>query len=253
MNLWTASIILALAHLAAGLLFLRIRTTGRHLRYFVAFSAGTLLAISLGHLLPESVAALGEGSGLPVLAGFFALWAVEHLVGSHDHTDEVHDHAHDHSHGHEHGAEGGLTGLSVLASLVLLLHGLVDGMALAAVGSDAGWDSAILIGLAAHAPALMLALVTVLRLSGLEDIRAVGIVVAASAIIPAGAFLATTGMAVPEYLWIPRSEAFIAGALIYLATHHLLPAVEHRRADRMAIYGIALAGAAATLLLADLH
>ncbi len=261
MTLSSTALILAAVHFAFGIVFLKARISDRLMRFVVSFSAGTLLAVSLAHILPEAVELLGERTGLPVLAGFFALWAVEHLVGSHEHTDNVqgnlHAHDHDHGHGHHHAHSDdqgpGPSGLSILASLVLILHGLIDGMALASVGQDAGWNDAMLIGLSAHAPALMLALVTLLRLSGLDSVRSMIVIIIAGAVIPVGAFL---GVAAPNHALVtgvPQFQAFIAGSLVYLSTHHLLPAVEHQKRDRLGLYSVALVGAIITMVLVGLH
>lgn len=248
MPITTAALILAALHIGCGVVFMKTGgATERTMRFLVAFSAGTLLAVSIAHLLPEATEALAERSGYAILAGFFALWAVEHLVGSHEHSDEIHVHdGHTHEHSH-------VTGLSVLTSLVLVAHGLVDGLALASVAKDNAWDDAMLIGLAAHAPALMLALVTLLRLSRLGTKGTLAVITAAGAVIPAGVF---AGLSLPGHLvagGVPQFQGGIAGALIYLSTHHLLPAVEHGKKDRLGIYGLALLGAALTLALVGYH
>lgn len=243
MNLLTAAVILAIVHLVSGAAFIRLPARERTLRFLVSFSAGTLLAMSLVHLLPESALYTGGRSGLAVLAGFFALWALEHLVGRHEHVDDVHKHA-------EHEPA---TGLSVLASLVLILHGFIDGLALAAFEHHEGWALTALLGLAAHAPAMMLALITLLRLAGMATGPMLGVIAVTSFTIPAGAWAASGGPLSHLAGNIAWFEAAVGGALIYLSTHHLLPAVEHNKRDRLALYAAALAGAVLAVLLAGLH
>lgn len=124
------------ASITGGRLSSLLRMT--HLRTQLLMSAvgGLMLGIALLHLMPHGQAILGSASktGAGVLAGLIAMFLMIRLFHTHDHgvpveTDagEHCDHSHGHDHNHDH--VKGLSWFGLFFGLVL--HTLVDGVALA--------------------------------------------------------------------------------------------------------------------------
>jgi zinc and cadmium transporter len=121
----------------------------RRLPFIVSLAVGVLLATALLHLMPESIARLGNGA-LPwalALAAMLVLFAIERiffaLTGSHAEPEVVPTHEHHHHH-HAHSTRP----FNLL--LASMLHSFVDGAAVAAaflVGPHIGWLTALAIAL----------------------------------------------------------------------------------------------------------
>lgn len=102
-----------------GALVLAIRGTWsrRTLEYVLAFSAGFLVAVSLGELVPEAVVRGGLGAGAWILGGFVLVHLTQHALVGHFHFgEETHE-------------VSSAVGLSALVGL--MLHTFVDGVAIA--------------------------------------------------------------------------------------------------------------------------
>ena len=103
--------------LGALALTTRAAWSRRTLEFVLAFSAGFLVAVSLGELVPEAVARGGVGAGGWMLTGFVLVHLTQHaLVHNFHFGEETHPVAHQ-------------VGPSALVGL--LLHTFVDGVAIA--------------------------------------------------------------------------------------------------------------------------
>lgn len=103
----------------AGALVLTARDqwSRRSIEFVLAFSAGFLVAVSLGELVPESVIRGGAQAGWWMLSGFVLVHLTQHALVGHFHFGEE-THAVSRS-------------VSVSALIGLMLHTLVDGVAIA--------------------------------------------------------------------------------------------------------------------------
>ena len=144
------------ASLAGGWLPIFLRLTHRRLEMALSFVAGVILGVGMLHLLPHGYLELGsiDAAVRWVLFGFLAMFFVERFFSFHHHgpPDEAghDDHDHDH-HGHAHAAAGppplphetdsAASHHTVLvggrfswigAAIGLTLHGVIEGVALAA-------------------------------------------------------------------------------------------------------------------------
>ena len=151
---------------AAWVLRHRERTLMQSLPYLVSIAVGVLLATSLLHLLPESIALLGNTRAVPWLIGgsMLLLFTVERVVYALSgmvaeqpdaatllRAHEAASHAgHHHGAGLSHAAHGerGARPGNLLAAS--MLHSLVDGATIAAAfsaGSRTGWLAATAVAL----------------------------------------------------------------------------------------------------------
>lgn len=257
---------------AAWVLRRRERTLMRVLPYLVSVAVGVLLATALLHLLPESVAALGNGSRVPVLMGgtMLVLFAAERVVYAltgtvaeqpeagrllRAHEAASHGgHHQDHSAVHPETAEahGGRVSRPGNLLTASMLHSLVDGATIAAAfsaGTRTGWLAAMAVALH-EVPHRMgdLALLVQLKIS---PKRALHFAVLAGLPSLLGAVLVLGGArqgAVRSLLPIS------AGGFLYVALVNLLPEVQVEcRLPRVLVQllcllgGVALVGAVGLL------
>ena len=195
--------------------------------FLISFGSGVMLAIAFFHLIPEAVE-LHPKAVLMMFGGFLVLYLMQQVMMFHAcHDDACHVHR-----------------LSVLSTIGLTLHSLLDGIAIG-VGFEAG-------------PALGVMLTLAIMLHKLPDgITITGIllhakrerksVIAFSAMVamatPIGAvaaFFFLQGVAIST---LGLFLAFTAGSFIYLAAADLLPEThkQHNRANAVFFFlGIGL-------------
>ncbi len=168
------------ASLSGGWVPMVVRLTHRRMQIAISFVSGMILGIGLLHLLPHSLEVLGsiDRAVAWMLAGFLFLFFLERFFPFHHHDvaeDEAHDHAH-HDHGHhaphDHAQLSGRFSLAGAAA-GMTLHGLVDGVAMAAaVKADEGSPMVVVAGLGAflaivlHKPFDSLTIGTLMAASG---------------------------------------------------------------------------------------
>lgn len=114
----------------------------RHSRLLLSFSAGTLVGLALMELIPEALLSLGGDphARLLVVLGAFVLTMLLdklHILHPHSHAMDAVCPEHDHSH----------PPLAMHGAIGLLIHSVVDGVALAAAVSQS-LGAALSVGLA---------------------------------------------------------------------------------------------------------
>ena len=112
------AVVAALANvLGAAAVTSRARWSMRALDVMVALSAGFMIAVSLGELLPESIERGGRSAALAALAGYMLVHLTQHTFARHFHFgEETHEVN---------------TTVSASALVGLLLHTFFDGVAIA--------------------------------------------------------------------------------------------------------------------------
>jgi zinc transporter ZupT len=232
----------------------------------VVVAAGILLGVAFADLVPEAFD-LAEPTtvALAIVGGFLALFLVEALTGGHTHhhephadhlhasdvTDQpqvalahAHAHAHDHAYDHSHDTPC-VTSHAVMPFLLGLgLHNLVDGLVIGT--SHEVSDSAatgVAVGIVVHQLPVGLSFAAVLLACGLGRRRMRRDAVLIAAMIPLGALVVLASPALSgTSLGVLIGVA--AGALVYIATGHLLPEAhsEERRPGIAAAFSFALLG-----------
>lgn len=192
-----------------GLLALRSRD---HMHLVLGLSGGLLLGLVTFDLLPE-VFAGDPGITVPValLTGFMLLHVFERALGQHEPLDS------DYGHGHEHHPATG-----VIGAVALAVHVFLDGMALAvAFKLSVALGLAVTVAVVGHAFSDGLNTIALLATGG--DVRKRGM-----QLLGIDAVARVSGAVLGTYLVLDESLvriylATFAGALIYLATSHILP------------------------------
>ena len=212
MNALTISIVLgltaALANGFGGAIIVHKHWERRYLRYFVALSAGFMLATVLKEVVPESLKLNPERGPLYILAGYLIIHFFEHTLARHFHFgEETHHDEFIHSH-RTHSVLLGLVihtffdGIAItsgflvsprlgwLIFLAVFLHKIPEGFAVASVMLAAGrsrmaaWGASGLLGVATFAGVLTMALLRGGVSAGLPLAAGVTTYVAASDLIP---------------------------------------------------------------------
>ncbi len=229
---------------------LALRVTGS-LRYFFAFSAGTLLAIALTDLLPEAIAASPETPGARlavcyvILASFVLFHVVErYVLVHHVHTHEADGratpaHVHDQSH-----TVGGL------GASGLVLHSLLDGVAIgAAFQASSQIGPVVALAVIAHDFADGVNTVTLTRRVTPSRRRALGFLLADAAAPVVGA-LVTLLFHLSER-WLALALAFFVGHFLYIGASDLIPEM-HRGERSWSVVVVHLVGVIAIVVLTQL-
>jgi len=261
----------AVASLLGGWIPLAIELTHRRMQIAISFVSGVILGVGVLHLLPHALEALGsiDRTVSWLLGGFLFMFFLERFFHFHHHDapDEIGisasealpvGHAAAHAH-HDH-AEHGLAGAKRLfpwsgAAIGLTLHGLIDGVAIAAA-VEAEHDSQVWAGLATflaialHKPFDSLTIGTLLAAEGRSPALRHFLNACYALVTPAGAVLFYLGSSEisQSHALLGQALVFAAGAFICIATSDLLPELQFHHHDRVAlslalVAGIALAWA----------
>jgi zinc and cadmium transporter len=260
------------ASLVGGWIPLVLRLTHRRMQIAISFVSGVILGVGLLHLLPHGFEALGsiDRTAGWLMGGFLFMFFLERFFHFHHHDvpddggslgtarlsvdDRQHEHGHGHARAHAH--EGPTARGSVAwsgAVIGLTLHGLIDGVAIAAAveaehGLSAWAGLSTFLAIALHKPFDSLTIGTLMaaahRTAGLRHLFNV----LYALVTPMGAilfYLMSTELSSPDN-GLGQALAFAAGAFVCIATSDLLPELQFHRHDRAAlsialVAGIALA------------
>lgn len=210
-----------MALVGGGVLVLSGRHLDRLLPGVVAFAAGTLLGGAFLHLLPESVADLGEGTWVVALVGFSAFFALEDLVDWHHHHET--DHA--------------VESVSTLVLISDALHNFVDGVVIGGAFVVSLPLGVVTTGvIAVHELPQEIGDVGILIQSGLSHRRALGLNFLVQTTAVAGGVTGFALAGAAERI-APLVLAFAAGAFVYIASSDLVPEIKrHTGRGRSALY-----------------
>jgi ZIP family zinc transporter/zinc and cadmium transporter len=189
----------------------------RALDTMVALSAGFMIAVSLGELLPESIERGGRTAAFAALSGYLLVHLTQHTFARHFHFGEE---------THEVNAA-----VSASALVGLLLHTFFDGVAIAS-----GFEVSPALGFLVFMAILLHKLPEGLAISSLFLAAGAG---RAAALSAAGALGGATvlGVLVTEYLSALREFglAVSAGVTLYVAASNLVPEFQSKHGWRMPV------------------
>lgn len=192
----------------------------RHIRLLNAFTGAYLLSLTLLHLLPELYHSHGQEAALSplwigslMLTGFFLQVALDVIsVGV--------------EHGHTHAVHEGRAPWGVI--LGLCLHAFVEALALADRHRhfDPASRQLLLVSIVVHNFPVSIALLAMLRQSGMTRVRALGWLAVFAVMGPLGMFLsAHTGLAAHTR----ELTALVIGIFMHIATTILFEASDLHR------------------------
>lgn len=234
------SFVIVAAGLAAAIIPFFFEWTHRTAHRWIAFGAGAILGAAFLHMIPEGYELAGtEGFGM-IVAGFLALYLLEQAVLRHPHDEEA----------------GEFHEIGLLAFLGLMLHDLIDGLALGSGHHVPDASAAIFAALALHKVPTTFAVSLLMLHGGWSKRKTFCLLVLLLLAIPLGVLIseATIGLAGEhsERL-IGMLINFSAGTFIYIGAYELLPEM-NRTAQRGSWIGAYfVAGLAAMTLLRLLH
>lgn len=154
--MFTPLLILTVISATGLLLFTRKNISNTFLSLLIALGAGSMLAVSLVHIFPESF----EQTELAVyafLAGFIVIYLIEELLTPHQHDHSHGDHAHEDPHEHyDH--------VALVSWIAICAHTLLDGVGIrAGMGLSEAAGYAVLFGVAIHQIPVSLSLAALMR------------------------------------------------------------------------------------------
>ena len=191
--------------LGAAAVTARARWSVRALDVMVALSAGFMIAVSLGELLPESIERGGRAAALAALAGYLLVHLTQHTFARHFHFgEETHEVN---------------TAVSASALVGLLLHTFFDGVAIAS-----GFEVSPALGFLVFMAILLHKLPEGLAISSLFLAAGAGRRAALGAAAALGV-ATVAGVLLTEYLAGLREFglALSAGVTLYVAASNLVP------------------------------
>lgn len=224
-----------------GLTVLRLR---HRLHPIMGFAAGAVVTTALADLLPEAIELTAERAvlvGGAAACGFLAFsaldavlhkqsWEHQHPAGADPNAPHEHGHAPDHDHEplHDGVTNGHGSALSLLGSAGLIVHSLLDGLAIG-VGFQASDQvgALVLLAVLAHDFADGMNVVTLALTRGRGTREAVA-VLALDALAPVigvaiGSVISVSDQALGVLL------ATFAGVFIAIGAGHLLPEAQHQK------------------------
>ena len=241
------SVVASASTFIGGLLALRATAT---LRYFFAFSAGTLLAMALADLLPEAMALSSTTPGYRVvvcyviLASFVLFHIVErYVLVHHVHGDQREATVGTQAHTESHTAGG-------LGAAGLVAHSILDGVVIgAAFQASANVGLIVALAVVSHDFADGVNTVILTRRVSKNRRRALAFLVADAAAPVAGA-VTTLLIHLPEQ-GLALVLAFFVGHFLYIGASDLIPEM-HRGERSWSVVAVHLAGVLAIVLLTQL-
>lgn len=237
-----------------------VTMTHTRTQMMLSLVSGLMLGVAIYHLVPHSVAAVGDIDITMqwLMGGLVFMMLMLRLFHFHQHDfaegdagcdgahADQHDHAHAHDHAHMHPPASPFSWLGLF--LGLSIHTLIDGIALGAVMRSEGATGGLLglgvfLAILLHKPLDAISIETVMAASGWGSRRRsiANWFFAALCPIAAIAFFLGLDMDTGSGL-MPAALAFSAGAFICIALGDLLPEVQFHSHDRVKLTLLFLVG-----------
>jgi len=221
---------------ASGLFLYSFRQINQTiLMLLIALGAGSMLAISLVHILPEAI----EQTELAVYAfvgGFSLIYLIEEMLTPHGHDHKHGDHSHEDPHEHyDH--------VAIISFLAIFVHTIFDGFGIrAGFGISETIGYSILAGVVIHQIPVSLSLAAILRESKIRKSLQIALLAVFALAAPVGYFLSNLLLAHANMIVTGLATAFAGGSLLYVATADLLPIIHAQTRKKYAIVSLFLAG-----------
>ena len=187
----------------------------RALALLLSFSGGVLLGAVFFHMLPETVAMLGEHLGWPILAGFLLIFVMERFVFVHaceERSCDIHQ-------------------MGIPAFLGISLHSVLDGLALGAGLMLPHLGPVLLLAVIIHKMPDSISISSILLSVGWSRRRVALLSVLFSLMTPLGVLVAYLFFRTLSPENIAVAIGISSGTFLAIATADILPQV-HRIEDR---------------------
>jgi zinc transporter ZupT len=201
----------------------------------IALGAGSMLALSLTHILPEALEQ-SEYAIYAFLAGFIIIYLIEELLTPHSHDHKHLDHVHEDPHEH-------FDHIVIVSCIAIFFHTVFDGLGIrASFGLSEALGYSVLIGVAIHQIPVSLSLAALFRKSHFsKQIQILGIILFALA-APIGYILSDLLIDHLDTSLTSLITAFAGGSLLYIATSDLLPVIHSTTKKKYLMISLFLIG-----------
>lgn len=209
-----------LSTLIGGLLILKFK---KHLHYFFAFSAGSIIAVSFLDLLPESLK-IGDSSGISVrtlmlviVGSFFLYSLVEKYFATHCLEENSHAHI-----------------MGPIGASSLIIHSFLDGAAIG-IAFQASFSAGLIVALAVIMHDMTDGINTVVvMLKNRQTAKKAVLFLLMDAFAPVAGLMVTSLIVIPES-FLAYLLAFFVGEFLYIGAATLLPETKEHHSKKIAL------------------
>lgn len=211
-----AAVLAALANIVGATLVTGRKVwSARDLDLMIAFSAGFMISVALVDMIPDALHAHGATAAWLVLAGYLAVHLTQHTLVPHFHFGEE--------------THSVTRAVGISALIGLLLHMLVDGVAIAsgfAAGSGVG--TLVVAAIVLHKLPEGSAVSSLFLAAGFDRNRALGAAALLGFATVLGALFTEVFAPLKEY-----GLALSGGVTLYVAASNLVPEFQHKHGWRL--------------------
>jgi ZIP family zinc transporter/zinc and cadmium transporter len=193
----------------------RARWSVRALDMMIALAAGFMVSVAVTEILPEAIARGGRDAAVVALAGYVAVYLTQHVLTPHFHFgEETHQVT---------------ASVSVSALVGLMLHTVVDGVAIASAFTvSASVGALVFMAVLLHKFPEGLAISSLFLAAGATRARALYAAAALGGATVFGVLLTDTLPLLNQY-----GLALSAGVTLYVAASNLVPEFQAKRGWRL--------------------
>jgi zinc transporter ZupT len=218
MNLIFPLVLLFLISSTGILLYFFKKINVTILNLLIALGAGSMLAVSLVHILTESLES-SEFAIYAFMAGFLVIYLVEELFTRHKHDHKHGDHVHEDPHEH-------YNHVALITGVAIFIHTLFDGLGIRAgfgISNTLGYS--ILFGVAIHQIPVSLSLAAIFQESRFQRKHQIWALMLFAFAAPLGFYLSDIFLSHTSAIFTALITAFAGGSLLYVSAADLLPVV----------------------------
>jgi zinc transporter ZupT len=221
---------------AAGLIlyfFRKINTT--ILNLLIGLGAGSMLSVSLVHILPESLEQT-EWAIYAFIAWFLLIYLIEEILTPHNHDHSHGDHHHEDPHEHyDH--------VALVSFIAIFIHTLFDWIGIrAGFGMSENFGYIILLWVWIHQIPVSLGLAALMRESKFQKSIQIIFLSLFALAAPIGFFISDMLLSGSSILFTGLATAFAGGSLLYVATADLLPVIHSQTKKKYATVALFIIG-----------
>lgn len=257
-------VLIAVASLFGGSVPQFFKLTHQRIQLILSLVSGVMLGVAFFHLLPHSIAVLKsvDQALLFCLGGLLFMFFMVRMFHFHQHdlaVDSEHehkqkhlcDHEHDHHHVHCESHDGALDLSWAGLCFGLMVHTVIDGIALAATvqsSSPTGWSVAglgVFLAIVLHKPLDALSITSLMSVRGWNVQKQMVVSLVFSLMCPLGAILFAVGVdQFADYrdMVLGLALAFSAGIFLCISLGDLLPEVHFHSHDRLKLSAMLFLG-----------
>lgn len=221
---------------SVGILLIALRQINQtFINLLIALGAGSMLAVSLVHILRESLEQ-SEYAIYTFVAGFLLIYLIEELLTPHHHDHAHEDHAHEDPHEH-------LDHVAIVSFISIGIHTLFDGLAIrAGFGISETVGYAALVGIAIHQVPVSLSLAAIFRASHFTRKMQMLFLFLFALAAPLGFWISDILLDHSNMILTALATALAGGSLLYVATADLLPVIHSQTKHKYATVCLFLIG-----------